>query len=140
MNLVDVADVVDGHILALEKGKSGERYILGNQNVSLKEIFEILSSVTGLSAPRIRIPYWLLVGIGYADRFVEGTILKREPAIPVEGVLASKTPAYVNCNKAVIELGQPQRPIKNALKQSVDWFTNHGYLDETQLNARTTSR
>ena len=139
MNLVDVADVVDGHILALEKGKSGERYILGNQNVSLKEIFEILSSVTGISAPRIRIPYWLLVGIGYADRFVEGTLLKREPAIPVEGVLASKTPAYVNCNKAVIELGQPQRPIKNALKQSVDWFTDHGYLDETKLKARTTS-
>ena len=128
MNLVDVADVVEGHILALEKGKSGERYILGNRNVSLKEIFDILSSLTGLPAPRIRAPYWLVVGIGYADRFIEGTLLRREPAIPVEGVLASKTPAYVSCEKAVRELGQPQRPIEDALNQAVDWFTGHGYV------------
>ena len=128
MNLVDVADVVEGHILALGKGKTGERYILGNRNVSLKEIFDILSSQTGLPAPRIRVPYWLVVGAGYADRFVEGTLLSREPAIPVEGVLASKTPAYVSCEKAVRELGQPQRPIEDALKQAVDWFTEHGYV------------
>ncbi len=129
MNLVDVADVVEGHILALEKGRPGERYILGNRNVSLKEIFDILSSLTGLSAPRIRAPYWLVVGIGYADRFLEGTLLRREPAIPVEGILASKTPAYVSCEKAVRELGQPQRPIEDALKQAVTWFTDHGYVD-----------
>jgi dihydroflavonol-4-reductase len=129
MNLVDVADVVEGHILALGKGKTGERYILGNRNVSLKEIFDILSSQTGLPAPRIRAPYWLVVGAGYADRFVEGTLLSREPVIPVEGVLASKTPAYVSCEKAVRELGQPQRPIEDALKQAVDWFTEHGYVN-----------
>ena len=129
MNLVDVADVVEGHILALEKGNSGERYILGNRNVSLKEIFDILSSLTGLPAPRIRAPYWLVVGVGYADRFVEGTLLRREPAIPLEGVLASKKPAYVSCEKAVRELGQPQRPVEDALKQSADWFTAHGYLN-----------
>ena len=139
MNLVDVADVVEGHILALEKGKSGERYILGNRNVSLKEIFDILSSLTGLSAPRIRAPYWLVVGVGYADRFVEGTLLRREPAIPVEGVLASKTPAYVSCEKAVRELGQPQRPIEDALKQAVDWFAAHGYIDRTRLKDRSTT-
>lgn len=129
MNLVDVADVVDGHILALEKGTPGERYILGNRNVSLKEIFQILSTLTGLSAPRIRAPYWLVVGLGYADRFVEGTLLRREPAIPVEGVLASIKPAYVSCEKAVRNLGQPQRPIEDALKQAVDWFAAHGYVD-----------
>ncbi|MEE8466170.1 MAG: hopanoid-associated sugar epimerase [Dehalococcoidia bacterium] len=129
MNLVDVADVVDGHILALEKGKPGERYILGNRNLSLKEIFEILSSLTGLPAPRIRAPYWLVVGVGFADRFVEGTLLRREPAIPVEGVLASRKPAYVSCEKAIRELGQPQRPIENALKQSADWFEAHGYIN-----------
>ena len=129
MNLVDVADVVAGHILALEKGRSGERYILGNRNVSLKEIFDILSRLTGLPAPRIRAPYWLVVGVGYADRFVEGTLLRREPAIPVEGVLASKIPAYVSCEKAVRELGQPQRPIEDALRQAVEWFSDHGYVD-----------
>ena len=130
MNLVDVADVVEGHILALEKGIPGERYILGNRNVSLKEVFDILSSLTGLSAPRIRAPYWLVVGVGYVDRFVEGTLLRREPAIPVEGVLASKIPAYVSCDKAVRELGQPQRPVEDALQQAVDWFADHGYLSE----------
>ncbi len=137
MNLVDVADVVDGHILALEKGKSGERYILGNRNVSLKEIFDILSAQTGLPAPRIRVPYWLVVGAGYADRFVEGTLLRREPAIPVEGVLASKTPAYVSCEKAIKELGQPQRPIEYALKQAVDWFTEHGYVNGDRQPVRS---
>ncbi len=128
MNLVDVADVVEGHILALEKGIPGERYILGNRNVSLKEIFDILSNLTGLAAPRIRAPYWFVVGVGYADRFVEGTLLHREPAIPVEGVLASKIPAYVSCDKAVKELAQPQRSVEDALKQAVDWFATHGYL------------
>ena len=137
MNLVDVADVVDGHILALEKGKSGERYILGNRNVSLKEIFDILSAQTGLPAPRIRAPYWLVVGAGYADRFVEGTLLRREPAIPVEGVLASKTPAYVSCEKAVKELGLPQRPIEDALKQAADWFTEHGYVNGDRQPVRS---
>ena len=137
MNLVDVADVVEGHILALGKGKTGERYILGNRNVSLKEIFDILSSQTGLPAPRIRAPYWLVVGAGYADRFVEGTLLSREPVIPVEGVLASKTPAYVSCEKAVRELGQPQRPIEDALKQAVDWFTEHGYVNGDRQPVRS---
>ena len=129
MNLVDVADVVEGHILALEKGKPGERYILGNRNVSLKGVFDILSSLTGLPSPRIRAPYWLVVSAGYADRFVEGTLMRREPAIPVEGVLASKKPAYVSCDKAVRELGQPQRPIEDALQQAADWFADHGYLN-----------
>ncbi|MBC8280165.1 MAG: NAD-dependent epimerase/dehydratase family protein [Chloroflexi bacterium] len=128
MNVVDVADVVDGHILALEKGQSGERYILGNRNMSLKELFDMLSRLTGLSAPRIRLPYWLVVGLGYADQFVEGTLLRKEPTIPVEGVLASKTPAYVNCEKAVTKLGQPQRPVEDALMQAVNWFVDHGYV------------
>ena len=140
MNVVDVADVVEGHILALEKGRNGDRYILGNQNVSLKEIFDILSGITGLSAPRIRAPYWLVVGVGYADRFVEGTLLRREPAIPVEGVLASRVPAYVSCEKAVGELGQPQRPIENALKQAVDWFAEHGYVDGKNRSPATRQR
>ncbi len=128
MNIVDVADVVEGHILALEKGNPRERYILGNQNVSLKQIFDMLSDLTGLPAPRIRAPYWLVVGVGYADRFIEGTLLRREPAIPIEGVLASKHPAYVSCDKAINELGLPQSSVTDALKQSVNWFVDHGYV------------
>ena len=133
MNVVDVADVVDGHILAMEKGRSGERYILGNQNMSLKDLFDMISKLTGFSAPRIRLPYWLVVALGYADQFAEGTLLGKEPTIPLEGVLASKVPAYVNCDKAVRELGQPQRSIEDALKQSINWFIDHGYIRDKQV-------
>ena len=133
MNIVDVADVVAGHILALEKGRPGERYILGNQNVSLKQIFDMLSQLTGLPAPRIRAPYWLVVGVGYADHFIEATLLRREPVVPVEGVLASKHPAYVTCDKAINQLGLPQSSVTDALKQSVDWFVEHGYVGERNL-------
>ena len=133
MNVVDVADVVDGHILAMEKGRPGERYILGNQNMSLKDLFDMISKLTGFSAPRIRLPYWLVVSLGYADQFAEGTLLGKEPTIPLEGVLASKVPAYVNCDKAVRELGQPQRSIEDALKQSLTWFIAHGYIGDKQV-------
>lgn len=133
MNIVDVADVVAGHILALEKGRPGERYILGNQNVSLKQILDMLSQLTGLPAPRIRAPYWLVVGVGYADHFIEGTLLRREPVVPVEGVLASKHPAYVTCDKAINQLGLPQSSVTDALKQSVDWFVEHGYVGGKNL-------
>ena len=133
MNVVDVADVVDGHILAMEKGRPGERYILGNQNMSLKDLFDMISKLTGFSAPRIRLPYWLVVALGYADQFAEGTLLGKEPTIPLEGVLASKVPAYVNCDKAVRELGQPQRSIEDALKQSINWFIDHGYIRDKQV-------
>ena len=133
MNVVDVADVVDGHILAMEKGRPGERYILGNQNMSLKDLFDMISKLTGFSAPRIRLPYWLVVALGYADQFAEGTLLGKEPTIPLEGVLASKVPAYVNCDKAVRELGQPQRSIEDALKQSINWFIDHGYIGDKQV-------
>ena len=129
MNLVDVADVSAGHILALERGRIGERYILGNQNVTLKEIFAMLSGITGLAAPRVRLPYWLVVGAGYAEQAVSARLLGREPRIPVEGVLASKRPAWVSSHRAIAELGLPQSPVERALERAVEWFTAHGYLD-----------
>ena len=129
LNLVDVADVCAGHILALERGRTGERYILGNRNVTLKEMFRILSEQTGLPAPRLRLPYWLVVGAGYIDQAVSAGLLHRQPAIPLEGVIASKKPSYVSCEKAVRELGLPQNPVENALRQAIDWFSGHGYVN-----------
>ena len=134
LNLVDVADVCAGHILALERGRTGERYILGNRNVTLKEMFRILSEQTGLPAPRLRLPYWLVVGAGYADQAVSAGLgllngPHRQPTIPLEGVIASKKPAYVSCEKAVRELGLPQNPVENALRQAIDWFSGHGYVN-----------
>ena len=137
LNLVDVADVSAGHILALEKGRIGQRYILGNRNVTLKEMFTILGEITGLPAPRLRLPYWLVVGAGYAEQAISAGVLRREPTIPVEGVLASRKPAWVSSGRAITELGLPQTPVERALERAVEWFSTHGYLDSGKDGARS---
>ncbi len=136
LNLVDVSDVCAGHILALERGRTGERYILGNRNITLKELLQILSGQTGLPAPRLRLPYWLVVGAGYVEQAVSAGLLRRQPLIPLEGVIASRKPAYVSCDKAVTELGQPQRPVENALRKAADWFIEHGYVGPNDIKER----
>lgn len=130
MNLVDVEDVAEGHILALEKGQPGQRYLLGNRNVSLAELFHMLQEVTGRRAPRWRLPFWLAIGAGYFDLLLEGSLLRREPRIPLEGLKVSKTPMYVSCQKAVSELGLPQSPVETALEKAVNWFKDYGYTQD----------
>jgi dihydroflavonol-4-reductase len=128
MNLVDVEDVAEGHILALERGIPGQRYLLGNKNVSLLEIFLMLQEITGRRAPRWRVPYWMALAAGYLDEAVEGRMLNREPRIPVEGLKVASSPMYVDCEKAVRELGLPQGSVEAALEKAVRWFTDHGYV------------
>ena len=135
MNLVDVADVSAGHILALERGETGKRYILGNRNVTLKEMFTMLSRITGLPAPKWRLPYWLVVGAGYAEQAVSAGLLRREPLIPVEGVLASRKPAWVSSERAISELGLPQSPVEGALERAAEWFAANGYLKNVKDGA-----
>ena len=127
LNLVDVRDVAAGHILAMEKGKPGHRYLLGNRNVTLKELFSMLQSLTGLRAPRFKVPYWLAIGAGYVDQVIEGGVLRREPRVPLEGLKIARQPMYVDCGKAVRELGQPQSCLEAALEKAVKWFQDHGY-------------
>lgn len=127
LNVVDVEDVAAGHILAMEKGAAGHRYLLGNRNVTLKELFTMLHTLTGLRAPRTRLPYWLALGAAYLDQALEGNLLGREPRIPLEGLRIAKSPMYVDCRKAVIELGQPQGSLEAALEKAVGWFRDHGY-------------
>jgi dihydroflavonol-4-reductase len=130
MNLVDVEDVAEGHILAMERGQPGQRYLLGNRNVSLKEVFDMLADATGLAAPKWRAPYWLVMGAGYVDELVEGRLLKREPRIPLEGLKVSKSPMYVSCQKAITELGQPQSSVEEALQKAINWFRDYGYIKD----------
>lgn len=132
MNLVDVADVAEGHVLALEKGKSGERYLLGNKNMILTEIFEVLEEISGKRAPKVKIPMWAALAAGYVDEFLEGRILKRQPRIPLEGLKVSRKPMHVSCEKAIKELGLPQSPIEGALEKAVRWFRDYGYADGTR--------
>ena len=128
MNLVDVGDVAEGHILAMERGRPGERYILGHRNLTLRQVFGMLAEITGRRPPRIRFPYWLVMGAAYCDQWVESGIMRRPPAIPVEGIKVARHPMYVSCRKAISELGLPQSPVENALEKAVGWFTDHGYL------------
>ena len=96
-------------------------------NVTLKEFFAILQELTGVRAPRWRVPYWLAISAGYLDHMVEDKILGREPRIPLEGLKVSKKPMYVSCQKAVRELGQLQNPVEAAVEKAVKWFSDHRY-------------
>ncbi|MBN8560862.1 MAG: NAD-dependent epimerase/dehydratase family protein [Leptolyngbya sp. UWPOB_LEPTO1] len=121
LNFVHVQDVAWGHLLALQKGKSGERYILGNQNLSLKQLLDELSQITGLSAPARSIPVWIPLSVAWIDETIL-TKFGKKPSIPVDGVRMSKQPMYYDASKAIRELGLPQTHIHIALKDAVDWF------------------
>ena len=127
LNFVDVQDVAWGHLLALEKGRSGERYILGNRNLSLKELLNILSDLTGLSAPASTIPTWIPLTVAW----IEETLLARlgrAPSVPIDGVRMASQQMYYHSEKAIAELGLPQTPIEHALQRQIDWFVARGYV------------
>ncbi len=127
LNLVDVEDVAMGHVLALQRGQPGERYILGNRNLTLKEILRALSRVTGRPAPRVRLPIWVALWAAYASEFAARRITGGPPRIPVTGVKVARHFRFFDCSKAVRELGMPQTPIEEALEKAVRWFQEHGY-------------
>jgi dihydroflavonol-4-reductase len=128
LNIVDVEDVAKGHILALEKGRSGERYLLGNKNLTFREIMLILERISGIKAPRVNIPTGLALGAGYLDEFFEGKIMGRNPHVPVAAVKASRKFRHFDCSKAVSELGLPQTPVEIAFEKAVNWFRQNGYV------------
>jgi dihydroflavonol-4-reductase len=128
LNLVDVRDVAAGFLLAAERGRPGERYILGNQNLTLKEMLDLLAGITGLPAPNVRMPYavaWLAVGV---ENLVAAQLLHRAPAHPFEGVKMARHRMFFDASKAVRELGLPQSPVRDALARAVSWFRAHGYF------------
>lgn len=121
LNLIDVQDVAWGHLLALEKGKTGDRYILGHHNLTLKELLDKLADLTGLNAPRIKIPYVIPLMVAGMDEFVLSRLAK-SPSVPFDGVRMSRQLMYYDSSKAVKELGLPQSSLDNALSVAVDWF------------------
>ena len=128
LNLIDVADCARGHILAEEKGRLGERYILGNKNMSLKEILLALETLTGLKAPRIKMPYWVAYAAGLACEWSSDNITHQPPSVPLAGVKMAKYFMYFDPSKAIRELGLPQNPVENALGQAVHWFKENPVL------------
>jgi dihydroflavonol-4-reductase len=133
LNVVDVEDVAKGHVLALEKGHIGERYILGNRNLTLREILSILEQITGLKAPRLRVPIWMALMAAYGDEFFYGHILHKCPEIPVAAVKTSRKIRHFDCTKAIKELDLPQTPVESALEKAVWWFRQNGYVPKTEL-------
>jgi dihydroflavonol-4-reductase len=127
LNLVHVDDVAEGHLLALERGRVGEKYILGNVNLTLAEIFGLLEKVSGIPAPRYRLPYYPILFLGAAFQAVS-KITGREPLIPYEGVKMARRFMFFDASKARRELGLPQTPVEVALSAAVAWFRDHGYV------------
>ena len=128
LNLIDVGDVAKGHILAFERGRPGERYLLGNRNVTFREILEMLADLTGATAPKLRIPLWLALSAAHIDERFVAPILRKPPRIPMAGVVAARKFRHFDCSKAVRELGLPQTPIEVALAKAVRWFKQNGYV------------
>jgi dihydroflavonol-4-reductase len=126
MNIVDVDDVAIGHLLAMQKGRLGERYILGCKNLMLREVFEILSRLTGIKAPSIKLPRLAILPLAYVNQWL-ANLTGRPPRIPLEGVKMAKYKMHYDCSKAIRELGVPQTPPEIALEKAVRWFREHGY-------------
>jgi dihydroflavonol-4-reductase len=126
LNLVAASDVAAGHLLAAERGKVGHRYILGHANLMLQEIFALLARLTGIPAPRLRVPYLVAVAAAAASEGLS-RLTGRPPRIPLTGVRMARKVMFFDAGKAVRELGLPQTPVEGALREAVDWFTAHGY-------------
>jgi dihydroflavonol-4-reductase len=129
LNWVHVRDVAIGHILAAQHGSIGERYILGNAegNWTMKQAFAVLEEVTGIRAPRLRIPYSVALGAAYANEALSW-FTRRPPKAPLAGVRMARHKMYFNPAKAIRELGLPQTPPKQALADAAEWFRQNGYV------------
>ena len=127
LNLVDVIDCADGHLLAMEKGVPGERYILGGENLTLKQILDKLAAITGLPSPSIRMPYAVAYATGVVDTLVTGKMRQREPRVTLDSVRMGRKKMFVTSAKAERELGWNPAPVDAALRRAVDWFRANGY-------------
>ncbi|HJT69679.1 MAG TPA: hopanoid-associated sugar epimerase [Terriglobales bacterium] len=128
LNLVDATECARGHIAALEKGKAGERYILGGENLTLKQILDKLASLTGLPSPKIRVPYAMALATGVVDEVFTGRIRGKEPRATIDAVRMGRKKMFVSCAKAQRELGWKCVPVNDALRRAVQWFRQNGYV------------
>ncbi len=128
LNLVHVDDVAIGHLLAFERGTIGERYVLGAQNMTLKEILTELAAITGRQAPRIRLPHNLVLPIAYVSEAWARLTRGNEPRVTLVGVRLAKKKMFFSSEKAKRVLGFNPRPIEEALRDAVDWFRRNGYI------------
>jgi len=127
LNFVAVEDVAEGHLLVAEKGKIGERYLLGAENFTLKQLLDCLASITGKRPPRLKIPHAVALGFAYAENTFS-RFVGRTPQIPVEGVKIARHFMFVECSRASRELGFAPGPVRGALERAVAWYEANGYV------------
>jgi dihydroflavonol-4-reductase len=127
LNLVDATECARGHVQAFEKGRAGERYILGGENLTLKQILDRLAAITGLPSPSVKLPYVFALAAGVVDETVTGRILGREPRATIDAVRMGRKKMFITAAKAEQELGWRPVPVDGALRRSVDWFRSNGY-------------
>lgn len=127
LNLADVREVARGHVLAMEKAVPGERYILGGENLTLKQILDKLAALTGLPSPRTKVPHAVAMGFAVLDEFFVGRVMGKEPRATIEAVRMGRKKMFASSAKAERELGYKVVPVEDALERAVHWFQAHGY-------------
>jgi dihydroflavonol-4-reductase len=127
LNLVDVAEVARMHVVALDRGRPGERYILGGENLTLKQILDRMSAITGLPSPTRKVPHSVAMAFAFFDETITGKLRGKEPRATVEAVRMGKKMMFASSTKAERELGFKVLPVYPALRAAIDWFIAHGY-------------
>lgn len=122
LNLIDVRDVARGCLLACERGRRGERYILGHRNMTLREMLEMLAAITGLRAPRRAIPHALPLAAAYLDEMILARLFGKRPELSFSAVQMSRKAMYYDATKARRDLGLEPGPVERALEEAVEWF------------------
>lgn len=128
LNIAHVEDVAEGHMMAFERGEIGERYILGGENLTLREILLAVAEITGGRPPKLRIPHGMIMPVAYAAEAFARATRGSEPIVTVDGVKMSRKRMFFSAAKAERTLGYRHRPARAALSDAVDWFREHGYL------------
>jgi dihydroflavonol-4-reductase len=128
LNLIDVGDIALGHVLAAERGRIGERYILGHENMRLSAVLALIEDITGARMPRTRIPYPVALMVAAIDEFLADTITGRMPSAPLTGVRLARRPVVFDCRKAASELGLSARPIRESLTSAITWMHAQGLV------------
>jgi dihydroflavonol-4-reductase len=128
VNVVHVDDLALGHVAALERGERGRSYVVGGENMPMREILRTLADYSGLPMPRLRVPLRLAVTAGAASTLVQGRLLRRDPSVPLEAARMSATKMIFSDERARAELGYTSRPASEAIKASARWFADNGYV------------
>jgi len=131
LNLVDVAEVARMHFVALDRGTPGERYILGGENLTLKQILDRMSAITGLPSPTVKVPHAVAMAFAFFDETITGKLLGKEPRATVEAVRMGRKFMFASSAKAQRELGFEVVPVYGALRTAIEWFIGRGYAPPT---------